>query len=148
MLSGGEKSTTTLQLLASIARHCNLPFRAHDEPDVFQDENNRAATLRTVILDATAERNGTGRAPQFLFLTPLDISSVVDFKARPELRSLVKVWRLPEPNGSESAGAGAGAAGSSESAGASSSSGTAGAGAGAGAGSKGRGRGTGAAASR
>lgn len=30
-LSGGEKSVSTLHLLASIAQHCNLPFRAHDE---------------------------------------------------------------------------------------------------------------------
>lgn len=30
-LSGGEKSVSTLHLLTSIAKHCNLPFRAHDE---------------------------------------------------------------------------------------------------------------------
>lgn len=31
---------------------------------MFQDESNRAKTMRTVLLDATAERNGSGRAPQ------------------------------------------------------------------------------------
>lgn len=72
---------------------------------------------------------------QFIFLTPLDISSVVDFKEHPELRSLVKVWRLPDPDPS-AAGTGAGAGGT-----ASSSSAGAGAGASTGGSSKGRGRG-------
>lgn len=94
-LSGGEKSVSTLNLLSSIAKFCNLPLRAIDEFDVFQDEKNRKESLNT-LLEQGKDHDEQGRFPQFILLTCHDISSAVDLKD-PSLKNLVKVFRLPDP---------------------------------------------------
>jgi len=107
-LSGGEKSVSTLALLSAIAAMCALPFRAIDEFDVFQDEKNRKRSLERLLREG-AGYNEDGRYAQYILLTPHDISSAVDLR-KPEIRDLVKTFKLPDAKRAEGAGTGGAAA--------------------------------------
>ena len=103
-LGGGEKSTSTLILLTAIARQAPVPFRMMDEFDVFQDEAARRMSIR-MLLEAASEVNPDGRFPQFILLTPHDVSSVMNVRDRENIR----VLHLDDPE--RSGGGGGGAAG-------------------------------------
>jgi hypothetical protein len=90
-LSGGEKSTTSLILLAAIADAADPPFRVVDEFDVFQDEATRKASMKTLLDDATI-RGADGLLRQHILLTPHDVSSAV-----PKSGGDVRVFSMPNP---------------------------------------------------
>ena len=73
-LSGGEKSLTSLILLSAIASVSNVPFRLIDEFDVFQDEATRKKSIQYLLEDA-ATTGEDGKLPQFVLLTPHDLSA-------------------------------------------------------------------------
>jgi chromosome segregation ATPase len=92
-LSGGEKSASTLILLAAIAFNSPVPFRMIDEFDVFQDEVSRKFSLK-LLIGQGEQANLTGRYAQFILLTPHDISSV---QPTPAQKDLIKVLKLKDP---------------------------------------------------
>jgi hypothetical protein len=105
-LSGGEKSSTNVILLAAVSDVADPPFRIVDEFDVYQDETSRKASIKALVDDAlTPNTDGTLR--QHILLTPLDVSSAVKI-TDPNIR----VFKMPDPKrrtGGRGAGAGAGA---------------------------------------
>ena len=85
MLSGGERSFTTLSFVLALGDSLETPFRLLDEFDVFMDSVNRRIALDMLLKNAK-EKNS-----QYLLLTPQDVSSVVPIKG------LVKLLILPDP---------------------------------------------------
>ena len=87
MLSGGERSFTTLCFALALGDSIFTPFRLMDEFDVFMDSVNRRQAL--LILLTTAINNGG----QYILMTPQDISSI---KTDDNIR--VHVLKDPERN--------------------------------------------------
>ena len=73
-LSGGEKSTSGLILLAAIARLAPYPFQVMDEFDVFQDEASRRKSMEMLLQFAQMPLHDC-RHRQYIMVTPHDISS-------------------------------------------------------------------------
>jgi structural maintenance of chromosomes protein 6 len=69
LLSGGEKSFSTVALLLSLWKSMHNPFRALDEFDVFMDSVNRQLTMRMMIENARTE----AQKKQYIFITPQGI---------------------------------------------------------------------------
>lgn len=76
MLSGGEKSYTSLLLLSAISRVSDLPFRIIDEFDVFQDDHTRKLSMQ-FLLEDSKEIGTSGYLTQHILITPQDISNSV-----------------------------------------------------------------------
>lgn len=104
-LSGGEKSFNSLILLSAIARVAEPAFRIIDEFDVFQDEATRKLSMKYLLEDATS-KDGY-EAPQFILLTPHDISSGVEDADALRKSGMFKVLKMAAPRGALGAGAGA-----------------------------------------
>ncbi|KAF9505770.1 hypothetical protein BS47DRAFT_1489692 [Hydnum rufescens UP504] len=84
-LSGGEKSFATICLLLALWEAIGCPIRCLDEFDVFMDAVNRKISMKMMIDTA---KSAEGR--QFVFITPLDISTVGQ---GPEIR----IHRMNDP---------------------------------------------------
>ncbi|XP_054268825.1 structural maintenance of chromosomes protein 6 [Macrosteles quadrilineatus] len=69
-LSGGEKSFATVCFIMALWLEIELPFHFMDEFDVFMDGINRKVVI-DMLLDHANNSN-----QQFIFLTPLDASSI------------------------------------------------------------------------
>ncbi|KAG8312725.1 Structural maintenance of chromosomes protein 6 [Homalodisca vitripennis] len=69
-LSGGEKSFSTVAFIMAMWQEVKLPFHFLDEFDVFMDGINRRIVMDMLIEHAKETKQ------QFVFLTPLDMSSV------------------------------------------------------------------------
>ncbi len=91
MLSGGEKSYTTLALLLALGAGHDCPFRVMDEFDVFMDEVNRDLAIMELIDFGT---EGSGHDKQFVLLTPQNLTK----KITP--RPCVRVFKVDPPRGS------------------------------------------------
>ncbi len=91
MLSGGEKSYTTLALLLALGAGHDCPFRVMDEFDVFMDEVNRDLAIMELI-DFGME--GPGHDKQFILLTPQNLTK----KVTPGPR--IRVFKVDPPRGS------------------------------------------------
>ncbi len=90
MLSGGEKSYTTLALLLALGAGHDCPFRVMDEFDVFMDEVNRDLAIMELIDFGT---EGPGHDKQFILLTPQNLTK----KITPTPR--VRVFKVDPPRG-------------------------------------------------
>jgi hypothetical protein len=90
-LSGGEKSITSLILLAAIADAADPPFRIVDEFDVYQDETSRKASMKALQEDALV-KGADGLFRQHILLTPHDVSSAVKLGSED-----VKVFKMSDP---------------------------------------------------
>lgn len=71
VLSGGEKSFTTICLLLSIWEAMGCPIRALDEFDVFMDSVNRGISMKMMIDSANDSID-----KQFIVITPQDMGGV------------------------------------------------------------------------
>uniref|UniRef100_A0A1B6G830 Rad50/SbcC-type AAA domain-containing protein n=1 Tax=Cuerna arida TaxID=1464854 RepID=A0A1B6G830_9HEMI len=69
-LSGGEKSFSTVAFIMAMWHQVKLPFHFLDEFDVFMDGINRRVVMDLLIDHAKETKQ------QFVFLTPLDMSSI------------------------------------------------------------------------
>ncbi len=90
MLSGGEKSYTTLALLLALGAGHDCPFRVMDEFDVFMDEVNRDLAIMDLIDFGT---EGPGHDKQFILLTPQNLTK----KLTP--RPCVRIFKVDPPRG-------------------------------------------------
>jgi chromosome segregation ATPase len=72
LLSGGERSYTTLALLMSLGDTLECPFRIMDEFDVFMD-----SVSRNVALDTLVEEGLRRKDRQFILITPQTVDSIV-----------------------------------------------------------------------
>lgn len=72
-LSGGERSFTTMCFQISLWGFIDTPFRCIDEFDVFMDDAFRRRAVSSLL-------EACDRHPfaQFIFLTPQDMSSMLD----------------------------------------------------------------------
>ena len=104
ILSGGERSYTTLALLLAIGNSVQSPFRAMDEFDIFMDEKHRANTLRA--LHDQALENPSLQHTQFLFITPNDLSTITPEKGIIEVKCLLPPQRGVRGVGGGRAGGG------------------------------------------
>ncbi|XP_061605240.1 structural maintenance of chromosomes protein 6-like [Phyllopteryx taeniolatus] len=84
-LSGGERSFSTVSFVLSLWATTEAPFRALDEFDVYMDMVNRRISLDMILHVAEGQRNR-----QFIFLTPLSMSSL------PETERIT-ILRLNDP---------------------------------------------------
>ncbi len=91
MLSGGEKSYTTLALLLALGAGHDCPFRVMDEFDVFMDEVNRDLAIMELI-DFGME--GPGHDKQFILLTPQNLTKKITPRPR------IRVFKVDPPRGS------------------------------------------------
>lgn len=94
-LSGGEKSFASLILLSAIARVAAPSFRIIDEFDVFQDEATRRQSMKYLLDDATSSPGYA--APQFILLTPHDISAGIGGSEQLIKAGMLKVLRMAAP---------------------------------------------------
>lgn len=85
VLSGGEKSFTTICLLLSIWEAMGCPIRALDEFDVFMDSVNRGISMKMMIDSANDSID-----KQFIVITPQDMGGV---KPTPT----TKIHKLADP---------------------------------------------------
>ncbi|KAF9505772.1 hypothetical protein BS47DRAFT_1306174 [Hydnum rufescens UP504] len=89
-LSGGEKSFATICLLLALWEAIGCPIRCLDEFDVFMDAVNRKISMKVrkppYLIDTAKSAEGR----QFVFITPLDISTVGQ---GPEIR----IHRMNDP---------------------------------------------------
>lgn len=85
VLSGGEKSFTTICLLLSIWEAMGCPIRALDEFDVFMDSVNRGISMKMMIDSANESID-----KQFIVITPQDMGGV---KPTPT----TKIHKLADP---------------------------------------------------
>ena len=72
IMSGGERSYSTLAFNLALGDESDSPFRAMDEFDVFMDAVNRRISIDTLLEFARIDHFDK----QFLFITPQDISAV------------------------------------------------------------------------
>lgn len=93
ILSGGERSYTTISLLLALGESLETPFRVLDEFDVFLDTQARKLTISTLIHVAKQMEHR-----QFIFITPQDLSSV-----NPE-PDRVKIFKMKPPQRGQQAG--------------------------------------------
>jgi len=75
ILSGGERSYTTVAFLLAVGKHCETKFRCLDEFDVFMDPVNRRIATQT-LLEFALDNDER----QYVLLTPQDIQAVEDAK--------------------------------------------------------------------
>ena len=85
-LSGGERSYTTLCFIMSLWEAMESPFRCLDEFDVFMDMVNR-----TISIDLMMSTAAQFRDRQFIFFTPLDMTSYINSNVD------VKILQLSQP---------------------------------------------------
>jgi chromosome segregation ATPase len=85
VLSGGERSVTTIAFMMAIGEQVECPFRAIDEFDVFMDSLNRQTSMDLLLQIAKHRKDR-----QFFFLSPQDINGL---KPTPYFA----VHKLPEP---------------------------------------------------
>lgn len=71
ILSGGERSFTTVALIMALGQEIRAPFMLLDEFDVYMDPENRQRSLQA-LLGFGAEH----RACQFIFVSPQDVTAV------------------------------------------------------------------------
>jgi len=71
VLSGGERSTTTIAFVMAVGEQVDCPIRAIDEFDVFMDPVNRRKALDILLGIGQLRRDR-----QFLFLSPLDVTDI------------------------------------------------------------------------
>ncbi|KJA20562.1 hypothetical protein HYPSUDRAFT_142094 [Hypholoma sublateritium FD-334 SS-4] len=90
LLSGGEKSFTTICLLLSLWECIGCPLRCLDEFDVFMDAVNRRISMKMLIESAKMSDK-----KQYIFITPQDMTNVA-------VSSSVKVHRMSDPERRES----------------------------------------------
>ena len=90
-LSGGERSYTTVCFIMSLWEAMESPFRCLDEFDVFMDMVNRAISIDLMMSTAAEFRDR-----QFIFFTPLDMTSYINSEVD------VKILRLSQPERSNS----------------------------------------------
>ncbi|KAG8299288.1 Structural maintenance of chromosomes protein 6 [Homalodisca vitripennis] len=83
-LSGGEKSFSTVAFIMAMWQEVKLPFHFLDEFDVFMDGINRRIVMDMLIEHAKETKQ------QFVFLTPLDMSSVSS-------SNIITIHRLEAP---------------------------------------------------
>ena len=91
-LSGGERSYTTICFIMSLWEAMESPFRCLDEFDVFMDMVNR-----TISIDLMMSTAAEFRDRQFIFFTPLDMTSYINTNVD------VKILQLSQPERSSSA---------------------------------------------
>lgn len=85
LLSGGERSFSTVCFLLSLWNAMESPFRCLDEFDVFMDMVNRRVSMDMMLKVAK-----TQQYRQFIFLTPQKMSSL-------PVNRLVKILKLDDP---------------------------------------------------
>ena len=90
-LSGGERSYTTVCFIMSLWEAMESPFRCLDEFDVFMDMVNRTISIELMMNTAAEFRDR-----QFIFFTPLDMTSHINSKVD------VRIYRLSQPERSSS----------------------------------------------
>ena len=88
-LSGGEKSFTQIALIMALQKFCGTPMCIYDEFDVFMDSVNRGNSIK--ILLKTAIKNGGDR--QYIFITPHDVSPMMDRR----YRDMIRIHKLDAP---------------------------------------------------
>lgn len=96
-LSGGEKSFASLILLSAIAQVAEPAFRIIDEFDVFQDEATRKLSITFLLEDARRLAGAETEPPQFILLTPLDVSAGLDGAADLIRSGMLKVMTCKAP---------------------------------------------------
>ncbi|KAL1744412.1 hypothetical protein HDZ31DRAFT_82675 [Schizophyllum fasciatum] len=85
VLSGGEKSFSTICLLLSLWESIGCPLRCLDEFDVFMDAVNRRISMRMMIDTAN-----TSDRKQYILITPQDMGNI-------SITDSVKVHRMSDP---------------------------------------------------
>ncbi|KAL1668799.1 P-loop containing nucleoside triphosphate hydrolase protein [Schizophyllum commune] len=85
VLSGGEKSFSTICLLLSLWESIGCPLRCLDEFDVFMDAVNRRISMKMMIDTAN-----TSDRKQYILITPQDMGNV-------SITDSVKVHRMSDP---------------------------------------------------
>ncbi|KAG2009547.1 hypothetical protein CC2G_012466 [Coprinopsis cinerea AmutBmut pab1-1] len=86
VLSGGEKSFSTICLLLSLWNAIGCPLRCLDEFDVFMDAVNRRISMKMMIETASASPD-----KQYILITPQDMTNI-------HIGSNVKVHRMQDPD--------------------------------------------------
>ncbi|KAI8874481.1 P-loop containing nucleoside triphosphate hydrolase protein [Ramicandelaber brevisporus] len=85
LLSGGEKSFSTISLLLALWDAIGCPMRCLDEFDVFMDAVNRRQSMRMIIENARKTPS-----TQYILITPQDMGNVMP-------ASDIKINRLRDP---------------------------------------------------
>ncbi|KAJ1618067.1 P-loop containing nucleoside triphosphate hydrolase protein [Pavlovales sp. CCMP2436] len=86
-LSGGERSFTTMAFQVAMWKFMMVPFRCMDEFDVFMDDVYRRQAIKTLLDTCDGQASS-----QFLFLTPQDMSSMLDGDTRKR-----HIFKMPDP---------------------------------------------------
>mmetsp|Transcript_4038 Transcript_4038/g.10139 ORF Transcript_4038/g.10139 Transcript_4038/m.10139 type:complete len:310 (+) Transcript_4038:2-931(+) len=86
-LSGGERSFTTMAFQIALWTFMDVPFRCMDEFDVFMDDTFRRQAVNSLLQACDRTQSG-----QFLFLTPQDMSSMLDNDNRTR-----HIFKMPDP---------------------------------------------------
>jgi chromosome segregation ATPase len=86
-LSGGERSFTTMAFQIALWSFVSVPFRCMDEFDVFMDDTYRRQAIKALLAACDGQPSG-----QFLFLTPQDMSSMLDGNTKTR-----HIFRMPDP---------------------------------------------------
>ncbi|KAJ1627955.1 P-loop containing nucleoside triphosphate hydrolase protein [Pavlovales sp. CCMP2436] len=88
-LSGGVRSFTTMAFQVALWKFVSVPFRSMDEFDVFMDDVYRRQAIKTLLDTCDGQPSS-----QFLFLTPQDMSSMLDGDTRKR-----HIFKMPDPRG-------------------------------------------------
>ncbi|KAJ1627917.1 P-loop containing nucleoside triphosphate hydrolase protein [Pavlovales sp. CCMP2436] len=94
-LSGGERSFTTMAFQVAMWQMASAPFRCMDEFDVFMDD-----VYRQKAIDLLLKMCDNQASNQFLFLTPQDMSSMLDADTlNRHIQKLPKrhIFKMPDP---------------------------------------------------
>nr|CAB3266389.1 structural maintenance of chromosomes protein 6 [Phallusia mammillata] len=86
VLSGGERSFSTVCYVLALWQAIESPLRCLDEFDVFMDMANRRVAMDMMVDMALMQDQ-----KQFIFLTPHDISALPNSKS-------INVWKMPDPD--------------------------------------------------
>uniref|UniRef100_A0AAX7TFN8 Structural maintenance of chromosomes protein 6 n=1 Tax=Astatotilapia calliptera TaxID=8154 RepID=A0AAX7TFN8_ASTCA len=86
LLSGGERSFSTVCFVLSLWAITEAPFRCLDEFDVYMDMVNRRISMDMMLKVAASQRYR-----QFIFLTPQNMSSLPESK-------IIRILRLKDPD--------------------------------------------------